>query len=83
MNKSQRLEYIRKRVASPMPLSHEAAATLEAIREEDKELGGLAPVGQILAPDSVELASRPETEDENECNVDLISPDMRVACEPC
>jgi hypothetical protein len=81
LTKSERLDYIRKRAASPMPLSRDAAAVLESIREEDKELGGLAPVGEVLAPDRVRLEERHETEDESERNTELISPLMRVACE--
>ncbi len=77
MNKIERLEYLRKRVASPMPISTEAAQILETLRAEDSELGGLAPCGEVLPPDSVIAPEVVETEDENDFNIAVISPFMR------
>ncbi len=77
MNKSQRLEYMRSRLASRIPLSERAAEVMEELQAEDSDLG-VATFGECLAPDDVRKENGPlETEDESEYNTRLISPSMR------
>jgi len=80
VDKQARLELIRSRAKNPIPLSEEAAQTLETIRREDSDLGGIAPCGEVLAPDNVKTNVVEMDVDESEVNVTLISPLMREAC---
>jgi len=79
MTKAARLALIRERAAVRPALSPAAAEILDGIKKEDSDLGG-NDFG-ALAADELDRSERVETEDENEENVDLISPLMRGACE--
>ncbi len=79
MNLNSRLQLIRQRASHNLPLSDAAALLLDTLRKEDSDLGGVAPCGEILAPDSVRVDVAEEPEDENLLDTQLISPLMRQA----
>lgn len=79
MTKSERLDYIRKRAMSPLPMTTEAASTLETLKQEDPDLGGPASHGETIpAPRRIHV-DRVSVEDESEIETDVISPAMRAA----
>lgn len=77
---NNRLNLIRERAKARLPLSEKAASILEELKAEDPDIGGQAPIGEILPPDDVTLENAPlVTDDESEVNTKLISPLMREA----
>lgn len=76
MDKHSRLSLLRERAKARPALSPVAADILEAVRNEDPDLGSTDAAG-VLAPDEIERAERFETEDENEANLSELSPSMR------
>ncbi len=78
MTKLDRLQYLKTRGKSVVPLSESAAERLELLKKEDSDLGGVCAAYADLAPDSVKLElDNSEAEDESELNTALISPFMR------
>ena len=76
MDKNTRLALIRQRAAARPALSAEAADVLDTIRASDPDLGAKDAWG-LLPPESVETVTAIETEDENEADLQTLSPGMR------
>jgi len=77
MNKIDRSEMIRELASKPLALSPVAAEILEELRKEDGDLGGSAPIGEILPPDDVRQEALPVNEDEESPDSLPMSPMMR------
>lgn len=81
MTKEERRNMLKEAAKRRLPLSEQAAATLETLRKEDPDLGGEV-FGEVLPPENVKREKPPRTEDEeNEFNTEEISPLMRAAME--
>lgn len=72
-------DYIRQRAKTRLPLTESASAILDKLKQEDPDLGGGDSFGEILPPDDVTKPKGPENEDENEPELQTISPLMRRA----
>jgi hypothetical protein len=78
MDKETRFARIRELAGKSLALSPVAAEILEELRKEDSDLGGAAPIGEILPAEDVRKESRPGVEDEEEPDTSLaMSPEMR------
>lgn len=83
MNKSERRNFIKTRASARLQMSASAAETLDKIRAEDPDLGGVVVVG-VIAPEPVNLIRLRSDDDESETpNSDLLSPAMRELSESC
>lgn len=78
MDKTERLEYIRKLARGRPKLTAKAAEFLTALREEEPDTP-VKDVAGALPPEEVEYKRRVENEDESELNTETISPLMREA----
>lgn len=77
MDKTSRLNLIRQRAAARPALSTEAADVLDTLRASDPDLGAKDAWG-LLPAESVERVSVIETDDENEADLQALSPNMRA-----